>query len=378
MSLNQLYNPGNGYPKQVQVGEETVTVNNPMEEVYAQQARQTHIRTMTGMPDRPEFDYMIDESTGLMKDQYNLTDQMDTGALDKYKSEAMRDPGQASQWAQMMQNQLKSQEAAAQDGTAKQIAGGRAGMLSDLASTGGLTGGARERAMMSGGRDAMLAKQNTRREFGDRGMQVGIQDEQNRQSMLQNSVGMDSERAKYLSNIQDTNANRALGEINQRRQDDLSAWDTKLSTWASSKQADAQAAANNNSCFHPDTLIQMQDGTKKKIRDIKLGERVLLGGEVTNMIIGKHGDVEDTYNYAGVFVTGNHAVREDGRFIRVRNSRSAEKANLHIPVVYNLVTENHVMVMNEVIFGDYQETDIVMSDEDSIKELNVEFGRAIN
>lgn len=365
----------NQYPKQMTIGDKTVTVYSPQEEQVASKQNQDYMKNFAGMPSRPEFDYLIDPNTGNLKQELLMADQMNTGALDQYRQEAMRDPGGQSQWAKMMQDQLGSQKAAAQDSLAQQSAGGRAQLLSDLASTGGANAGSRERALRGGQREQMLGNQRLGREFGDRGMNIGIQDEQNRINQLGSAVGFDQQRAGYLSNIDQFNKQGSLDEYRKKREDDLSAWDTQLSTWASNKQAESQAAA---ACFHPDTMIHMKDNSKKKIRDIKLGDHVLLGGEVQQMIIGKHGNPSDVYNYNGAIVTGQHAVRETGEFVRVKDSLKAKPADMHIPVVYNLVTENHVMLINDTIFADHEEVDVPKHPSETLRELNIEFSKAIS
>jgi len=74
-------------------------------------------------------------------------------------------------------------------------------------------------------------------------------------------------------------------------------------------------------CLHPDTLIEMSNGEKKKIRDVKIGDSVWTFNEITKEKEIKEVDYvyknlsksEDMYeieleNGNSVFITGNHKV----------------------------------------------------------------------
>ncbi len=125
-------------------------------------------------------------------------------------------------------------------------------------------------------------------------------------------------------------------------------------------------------CFHAHTPITMKSSGEKMIMDIRLGDQTL-GGEVLAI---KHAMARNMYSYDGVFVTGKHAVNEGGKWIRVEDTISA------IPVagtfeVYNLVTVDHRIWVNGIMFADEYETDeYEMLDLDqSIKALNFELVR---
>jgi len=105
-----------------------------------------------------------------------------------------------------------------------------------------------------------------------------------------------------------------------------------------------------NECFEPNTFIQMANGSEKKIKDIKLGDDTK-GGKVTGVFQFKFsGDV--IYNYKGVTVAGSHFVKEDGKFIMVKDSPLAVKID-KIPVVYSLDTTGRRIFINDIEFADY-------------------------
>lgn len=107
-------------------------------------------------------------------------------------------------------------------------------------------------------------------------------------------------------------------------------------------------------CFVPETKILMDDGSEKLIYEVILGDVVAGGGIVESIRISLVDD-GDIYNYNGVFVTGSHAVCENGEWKRIENT-SAIKTE-HGGTVYSLVTSNHRIVSNGIEFADEHETD---------------------
>lgn len=124
-------------------------------------------------------------------------------------------------------------------------------------------------------------------------------------------------------------------------------------------------------CFIPGTLIEMEDGNMKPIETISLGESVN-GGKVYSIRTSMT-DEGQIYNYLGTYVTGSHAVKENGVWTRVENSAFGIKTDLPGPVI-SLVTENHRIHSNGNEFADEFEHDnyeeITM--DESLKLLNLE------
>jgi len=114
-------------------------------------------------------------------------------------------------------------------------------------------------------------------------------------------------------------------------------------------------------CFDGASEFEMEDGTHKRIKDIRLGDVMKEGGVVYSL--SSHILQAPLYNYPTekedcyVWVTGSHAVKED-KWVRVENSRKATILDGHeIDVVYSLSNENHIMISHGVIFADYAEVD---------------------
>lgn len=123
-------------------------------------------------------------------------------------------------------------------------------------------------------------------------------------------------------------------------------------------------------CFVKGTMIKMAHGKEMAIERIKVGDKCLDGGVVK--AIGK-AISDDVFDYKGVMVTGSHAVVEDGIWKRVKDTKHAKKI---IPVefreVYYLSNRNHLILIGNTVFADYEELDNSsnFSDEEIIVKLN--------
>ncbi len=109
------------------------------------------------------------------------------------------------------------------------------------------------------------------------------------------------------------------------------------------------SATGGGFCFDPSTPIQMADGSTKQIKNIQLGDDTK-GGEVTGVFQFKAAD--EIHDYKGVTVAGSHFVKEDGRFIMVKDSPLAVKID-KIPVVYSLDTSGRRIFIKDIEFADY-------------------------
>jgi len=108
-------------------------------------------------------------------------------------------------------------------------------------------------------------------------------------------------------------------------------------------------ATGGGFCFDPETLVEMLDGTEKKIKHIVLGDKTR-GGEVTGVFQFKAAD--EIHDYKGVTVAGSHYVKENGNFIMVQDSPLSVKIN-KIPVVYSLDTTQRRIWIKDIEFADY-------------------------
>jgi len=117
----------------------------------------------------------------------------------------------------------------------------------------------------------------------------------------------------------------------------------------SGKKDDGGESTFGGFCFDPNTLVQMADGSEKKIKEIQLGDQTK-GGEVTGVFQFKASD--EIHDYKGVTVAGSHYVKENGRFIMVQDSPISVKID-KIPVVYSLDTTGRRIFIKDIEFADY-------------------------
>jgi len=157
-----------------------------------------------------------------------------------------------------------------------------------------------------------------------------------------------------INNIKDPYKN-AFGGLNKATKDAIAA-DIARENNQADQDADSGTVGGNygedqgTRCFEPNTLIQMADGSTKKIKEIQLGDATK-GGEVTGVFQFKV-NVDEIHNYKGVTVAGSHFVKEDGKFIMVKDSPLAVKID-KIPVVYSLDTTGRRIFINDIEFADY-------------------------
>ena len=130
-------------------------------------------------------------------------------------------------------------------------------------------------------------------------------------------------------------------------------------------------------CFVGESFFVMADGSSKAVEYIQLGDNMRAGGVVHS--IRQSYVEEDMFDYMGVKVTGSHAVNEDGKWIRVGNSKKAKPIEFK-GVVFSICNENHQMVSSlDVLFADEQETDDYedLTIEESLQELNQRNGHLV-
>lgn len=285
------------------------------------------------------FEGMRDLKTGELLADYKF-DPYAGEAVQALKGEAFG-TSKDSPWLKLQ----REREMQGMDQAAKAGLQGMSQAQAQLAMTGGISGGARERMARMGAKDLMLAKQGITRE--------GTQARLGRQGELLGSFA-DLERQAQSANI-DTRKQALAAQA----EFDANRYNQQMSAYGAKQAADAQRASapKAGKCFSGQTAITMADGSTKEIRDIQVGDEVLKGGKVLEVV--RHEDEHGLkiFNYHGALVTGSHAVREFGRWERVENSEVAKDTFIKSFIVYNLVTEKHVIISNGVIFSDNVETE---------------------
>lgn len=130
------------------------------------------------------------------------------------------------------------------------------------------------------------------------------------------------------------------------------------------------ADAINPFCYAEGTLIKMSDGNWKPVEKIEVGDNCFLGGEV----LGKgESKVAQIYHYKDQLVSGSHAVFENGKWIRVEDTDSAEKYDNTLDIrVYPVYNKNHMVCTKTHIGSDFAELDegATIPEKKRIEKLN--------
>jgi hypothetical protein len=94
------------------------------------------------------------------------------------------------------------------------------------------------------------------------------------------------------------------------------------------------------SCFDGETLLQLLDGSYKKIKDIEVGEILAEDGEVTAKLVLDAENIQ-MYDLFGIIVSGSHSVKKNGKWIKVSKHSDAIRISKYVePYIYCLNTKS--------------------------------------
>jgi hypothetical protein len=124
----------------------------------------------------------------------------------------------------------------------------------------------------------------------------------------------------------------------------------------------------NALCFHPDTLVTLQDGTKKYMKELVLGDIIENGSIVegtlrlnnkdkNGMIKNRFYKIQEELTNQPIYVTGEHLVldKKINRFLRVENYDKAEKTDIGCEQLVCLITSDHRIVIGNEEFWDWED-----------------------
>jgi hypothetical protein len=110
-------------------------------------------------------------------------------------------------------------------------------------------------------------------------------------------------------------------------------------------------------CFVPETSLELYDKTIISISNINIGDILFDGSRVISKLIFKVPENTIMYDYKGVIVSGSHYVSENGKWIKVVDSRSAKLVRYNGQTLYNICTSDFRININNIQFMDYDEHD---------------------
>lgn len=181
---------------------------------------------------------MLDRTNSILG-QFGLTEQGINSLYDKYIPERLTNPAQygqaseaanliynnaispeASRWANAEYEKQRAEEAQQRDLLGRQLSGTQNTMFSNLASSGGLDTGARERLAQNLANQSLF-KQQEISSAGERArLGITARDMQNKQNMLMQSPTMFSQIGQLLQNTDKYNINN-MNAYNQNRLNSL-------------------------------------------------------------------------------------------------------------------------------------------------------------
>ena len=240
------------------------------------------------------------------------------------------------------QQDLMAQQS--RDDLQRQGASAMSGAMRNLAMRGGASTGARERIGRDVARGLMSGQQGIGRQNRLANLAISQQDEAMKNQLL-GQTGMVEQK------IDEANINRLQQDLQAQNIAAQKIYGEDMRALAAEKTASAQRAS---ACFTGNTAFMLSNGSFKMICDITIGDELMEGG-IVNFLCQSVSD--DMYLYDGhEKVSGNHAVNENGNWIRVKDSSKAVKLPDEY-YVYNLGCENHKMLTNKNVFADFFETD---------------------
>lgn len=212
---------------------------------------------------------------------------------------------------------------------------------SQLAQSGGLSSGARERI----GADSMVAAMKGRQGLRAQGMK----------NLADIGIAEEGTRAQQQAGVTDAIGKEA-GAQNAYNSDAYNQNNTFRMSQLKSEQERAIAAKNAPSCFHPNTLVAMANGCFKPIKSVEVGDETSCG-----LVYAKSQALADDaawMNFNNILLTSNHAVLDNGMWVRAIDS-SAIPATSVSRFTYSIATESHCIEcgLEKIMVSDMHETD---------------------
>lgn len=219
--------------------------NTPQEESMAQLAERL----------RPEFLNTTDVGTGKLKNSLmgDLQSQLGGINLNTQGLEAIRQRALSSgpsAWAKMAEQKQGLEEQQARNQSVAQGASAQAQARSQLAMRGGLSGGARQRLAMQGARDQAARGQQVGAQGQLARANIGLQDEQQRTSLLSQLPGMEVQSLQpqfqklgAWQQLAQGEQNLAAQGLQAQNQANMQKYQSQLQAQAAEKQAQATERA---------------------------------------------------------------------------------------------------------------------------------------
>lgn len=109
-------------------------------------------------------------------------------------------------------------------------------------------------------------------------------------------------------------------------------------------------------CFDADSLVLMETGDLKPMKEINIGDKMFNGITVFGKIVMYQPNTK-VYNIDTVNVTADHLCFIDNKWMAVKKLVETKNVNYkYVDYVYSLVTSNNIIPSSKIIFRDYEES----------------------
>ena len=110
-------------------------------------------------------------------------------------------------------------------------------------------------------------------------------------------------------------------------------------------------------CFHPNTLIRKKNGSLCKISKLLVGDEIDGNSRIIQVLKLNNTMKECFYSLNNILVTGSHLIYYQSKYIPVHAHPNAKKTEQYSDILYCLVTDNHIIQINDLIFHDWEDDD---------------------
>lgn len=114
-------------------------------------------------------------------------------------------------------------------------------------------------------------------------------------------------------------------------------------------------------CFDPETILQLESGKEIKMKDTKIGDKLINGSVIIGKVDIKNHHDEEFYAIENgkqtIHVTGTHLMFDESvkRFRMVSEVPIAKKTNIKKDMFHCLIMDDHIIKIGEHTFWDYDD-----------------------
>ena len=116
-------------------------------------------------------------------------------------------------------------------------------------------------------------------------------------------------------------------------------------------------------CFHPETIVTLQNGEKKPMRDLCLGNVLSNGSRIIGTMRIANENEETMFRFpiksdgSSVFVTGAHYIlnRNTCKYVKAKDHPDAVSTTVNPPEFSCLITHDHRICIGEHEFWDWDD-----------------------